>query len=663
MSADEQDVNMDEAPAEGQDDGHIETEAPEGQEQAAEEHAEEDLAPGDEAPEGEGDWGDRVMQQEDGSVHEDDEAQDGDENHDDENHDDENHDEDGEAPADGDGDDDAAEGDAEGNGAPEGEEYEVVDELEDDIDDAALDEMERETRESDGEEKDGEKGEGDEKDKEKKEKTRATRTRHPFFIPTVYEYKNELRKQMVASTVLMGPVTFDDLSNEKIVGYIHKTQKVAVKFGKSTPTEDFKGYLELVFFSESEAAECSKDLEGHREDFSVQHTHRDNHSADISTIKEHGDLFTGKSGDTTVVIPDIPTSTKEEDISSQIPEAKQVFIPMALQYNRQKRYAYIELADEDTARSIVGKEYKIEEEDYKVWRLESIPSYMSVLKQVSNLRYNQMMNQSVPLDAGQRTQLFKLSMSVTHYMRTDYLERKALDDLKTAAEPLRRLLRVDAQRRSSRGRTYRTTGYKGTRGRATTYRSSDTRYGRGANRSPAASNRGSTWQDRRPTATKRRYDDYEASYSGGAYADKRPRSDYRDDNRSRESYREDYGDGYQSRHRDNSGSYRDDNMGDLETRQAVDLLMGLTSMLKGRSGSTGASTMPRESPRRVSTRGMSSPRGSSSNYRGSSSNYRGSSSSYRGSSSRGGGSSYRGSSYRGARGSSSSRGGGYSSRY
>ena len=37
-------------------------------------------------------------------------------------------------------------------------------------------------------------------------------------------------------------------------------------------------YLELVFFTEPEAAACAKDLEGHREGFNVQHTHRENRS-------------------------------------------------------------------------------------------------------------------------------------------------------------------------------------------------------------------------------------------------------------------------------------------------------------------------------------------------------------------------------------------------
>ena len=85
---------------------------------------------------------------------------------------------------------------------------------------------------------------------------------------------------------------------------------------------------------------------------------------------------------------------------------------------------------------------------------------------------------------------------------------------------------------------------------------------------------------------KRRYDDYDHGQHA-SYIDKRPRGDYRDDYRGgSRSYRDDYGssyhDGSDDRHRSHRGEgsgYHGDDL-DMDPRQAVNLLMGLTSMLK-----------------------------------------------------------------------------------
>ena len=62
---------------------------------------------------------------------------------------------------------------------------------------------------------------------------------------------------MAACSVIMGPVTFNDLSDEKLAGYIHKTQKVSVKFGKLVPQDDFKGWGErAVTGMHSKARAC-----------------------------------------------------------------------------------------------------------------------------------------------------------------------------------------------------------------------------------------------------------------------------------------------------------------------------------------------------------------------------------------------------------------------
>merc|ERR1712165_626278 len=130
-----------------------------------------------------------------------------------------------------------------------------------------------------------------------------------------------------------------------------------------------------------------------------------------------------------------------------------------------------------------------------------------------------MMN-TLPMSPSQRTQLFKLSLAVTHYMRTDYMDRKALDGLKNAADPLRRLLRMDSAQRRSGGRSsYRGGRFRGSgRGRGASSYRSDSRYS-----SRGASSSRSSWSDRSPrtSAPKRRYDGYE-----GSYADKRSRSDH-----------------------------------------------------------------------------------------------------------------------------------------
>ena len=47
--------------------------------------------------------------------------------------------------------------------------------------------------------------------------------------------------------------------------------------------------------------------------------------------------FAGKTGESTVVIPELLPSVKEEDIQAQIPEARQVFIPVSQHTSRKKR--------------------------------------------------------------------------------------------------------------------------------------------------------------------------------------------------------------------------------------------------------------------------------------------------------------------------------------
>ena len=100
---------------------------------------------------------------------------------------------------------------------------------------------------------------------------------------------------------------------------------------------------------------------------------------------------------------------------------------------KSKRYAYVCFATTDEVTAVAGTEIEINDHEYKVFKLEVLPPVDAVIRAIDAERLG---NLSGPLNSDKKARLYNLRRQAMHYIRTEYLSEKKMQNLQKVSGKL-----------------------------------------------------------------------------------------------------------------------------------------------------------------------------------------------------------------------------------
>jgi len=323
-----------------------------------------------------------------------------------------------------------------------------------------------------------------------------------FFLPAVHEFKSDMNRYLLSRSVVVGPVDIKDLNKKPLMTLLRSTNTIQMGYCRIAETGDFKGYLQMVFSSEDEAADAVTKMEKiYKEGITIKHCLQGTHKEpikydDLNSIKEHASEAHYKS-DNAIAIPDLSDDVTEEELSQLFPGAMLVYIPSYKpdvkveddtesekkekeitteqtetkieestekkepeengatnndkkeRKKKTKRYAYVCFSSEEDATAALEIEITLHDQEYKAQKLEPLPPVDQIIRSMTNEKlYNFTGNfNQLPLD--KKNRIFALRRQAMHYIRTDYLSEKKMRVLQQKIDGLSSLM--GQGRRGGRG--------------------------------------------------------------------------------------------------------------------------------------------------------------------------------------------------------------------
>lgn len=328
-------------------------------------------------------------------------------------------------------------------------------------------------------ENDGESKEAKTEDtKAKKNKMKAT----VFFLPAVHEFKSDMTRYQLSRSVVVGPVDIKDLNKKPLMTLLRSTETIQMGYCKVSETGEYKGYLQLIFNNENEAAEAATKMEKiYKEGVTIKHTLQGSHKTpinydDLNSVKEHGKFY---NNDHAVAIPDLAENVTEQELSEFFPNAVLIYIPHKVEDKVEeteqkeeevktepteteiktesnaeteskendakktekrpkkiKRYAYVCFSSEEEVTAALEIEININDQEYKAHKLESLPPVDQIIRTMSNEKIGNFFGNFNQLPAEKKNRIFALRRQAVHYTRTDYLSEKKMRLLKQKIDEL-----------------------------------------------------------------------------------------------------------------------------------------------------------------------------------------------------------------------------------
>merc|ERR1712141_664161 len=141
-------------------------------------------------------------------------------------------------------------------------------------------------------------GEAEEASKEEsKEDAKDTKKRNKpavFFMPAIHEFKSDMTRYQLSRSVVIGPIELKELNKKPLMTLLRSTETIQMGYCKVSETGEYKGYLQLIFNNENEAAEAATKMEKiYKEGVTIKHTLQGSHKTpinydDLNSVKEHG---------------------------------------------------------------------------------------------------------------------------------------------------------------------------------------------------------------------------------------------------------------------------------------------------------------------------------------------------------------------------------------